>query len=191
MKIKHTMIDKEVRLTGFFLRGLPYLFNGFSLKLLSFLSKNLSKVSPSDSIVTSEQWISREDGSRFRVVIFKSKNHDINVPGILWFHGGGYAIGSPKQTVRIAKLFIERKTCVVISPEYRLSTEAPYPAALEDCFQTLVWIKKNSHSLGINDNQIMVGGESAGGGLAVALSFYARDKHEDSISFLMPLYPMI
>ncbi|NMD37112.1 MAG: alpha/beta hydrolase, partial [Christensenellaceae bacterium] len=63
--------------------------------------------------------------------------------------------------------------------------------ALDDCYFTLEWIVKNAKELKINQNQIFVGGESAGGGLVAALSLYARDKGDINIAFQMPLYPML
>ena len=74
---------------------------------------------------------------------------------------------------------------------YRLSKKHPYPAALEDCYEVLKYIKTQSEELNFNINKIFVGGESAGGGLAIALSIYARDKKEINIAYHMPLCPMI
>ena len=86
---------------------------------------------------------------------------------------------------------VKKFGAVVVAPEYRLSKEAPYPAALLDCYAALKYIKNNGAELRINTSQIMVGGESAGGGLAAAVCMYARDKGEVNIAFQMPLYPML
>lgn len=80
---------------------------------------------------------------------------------------------------------------MVLTPSYRLSGEAVYPAALEDCYASLLYLKKHAEELGVNSSQIMVGGESAGGGLTAALCMYARDKGQVRIAYQMPLYPMI
>lgn len=113
-------------------------------------------------------------------------------PVLLWIHGGGYAVGSRHMIyMSLAIKLVKKYGVVVVSPEYCLSKEAPYPRALEDCYATLKYIKDNALNLGINSSQIMVGGESAGGGLSVALSMYAKDKKEVNIAYLMPIYPMI
>lgn len=113
-------------------------------------------------------------------------------PGILWIHGGGYAVGTARMIYVSRALNLVRKYgAVVITPEYRLAGTAPYPAALEDCYAALKYLKDHAQELGCNSNQIMVGGESAGGGLTAALCMYARDKREIKIAFQMPLYPMI
>ena len=86
---------------------------------------------------------------------------------------------------------VKKYGAVLIVPAYRLLIEASYPAALEDSYAALKFLKDNSNYLGVNVNQIMIGGESAGGGLTVALCMYARDKKEVNIAFQMPLYPML
>ncbi|MBO5140739.1 MAG: alpha/beta hydrolase [Peptococcaceae bacterium] len=113
-------------------------------------------------------------------------------PGILWIHGGGYVTGIAGMIYMSRAIHLVKKYgAVVVTPEYRLSKEAPYPAALEDCYAALTYLKEHADELGVNDSQLMVGGESAGGGLTAALCMYARDKGEINIAYQMPLYPMI
>ena len=113
-------------------------------------------------------------------------------PGILWIHGGGYVTGMAGMIYMSRAIHLVKKYgAVVVTPEYRLSKEAPYPAALEDCYAALTYLKEHADDLGVNDSQLMVGGESAGGGLTAALCMYARDKGEINIAYQMPLYPMI
>ena len=113
-------------------------------------------------------------------------------PGILWIHGGGYAVGMAGMIYISRALDLVRKYgAVVVTPEYRLAGKAPYPAALEDCYTALKYLKAHADELGCRSDQIMVGGESAGGGLTAALCMYARDRGEVRIAFQMPLYPMI
>lgn len=120
----------------------------------------------------------------------KEERHDRT--GILWIHGGGYVTGMAEmvhfsRAVNLVKKF----GAVVISPEYRLSKEAPYPAALKDCHLALLYLKEHAEELGVREDQIMVGGESAGGGLTAALCMYEKDCGGVQIAFQMPLYPMI
>src|SRR5690606_30824760 len=113
------------------------------------------------------------------------------VPGVLWIHGGGYAQGVPEMSHDMYRQLIGTRDCVIVAPDYRLSIDAPYPAALEDCYEVLLWMKDHAQELGIRSDQLMVGGESAGGGLTAALAMYARDRGEVNLAFQMPLYPMI
>ena len=115
-----------------------------------------------------------------------------NTPGILWIHGGGYAVGMVSMVfMSRAKRLVTEFGAVVISPEYRLSGKEPYPAALEDCYAALLYLKAHAQELGCADDRIMVGGESAGGGLTAALCMLARDRGDVNIAFQMPLYPML
>lgn len=89
------------------------------------------------------------------------------------------------------KRLIDTSDCVIVAPDYRLSIDAPYPAALDDCYKVLLWMKNYAQELGIREDQLMAGGESAGGGLTVALALLARDRGDVNLAFQMPLYPML
>src|SRR5690606_18807368 len=95
------------------------------------------------------------------------------------------------QVERFYEWFIEDSGCVIVSPDYTLSIHKPYPAALDDCYLALKWMKEHAEELGINKNQLAVGGESAGGELSTALSLYTRDQKEVESAFQIPIYPMI
>ena len=114
------------------------------------------------------------------------------VPGVLWIHGGGYQSGSAKDIfVTRALSLVVRFGAVLVAPDYRLSKRHPYPAALHDCWAALLYLKEHAEELGVRSDQLMVGGESAGGGMAAALCMLARDRGEVNIAFQMPLYPML
>ena len=114
------------------------------------------------------------------------------VPGVLWVHGGGYQSGSAKDIfVTRALSLVVKFGAVLVAPDYRLSKRHPYPAALHDCWAALLYFKEHAEELGVRSDQIMVGGESAGGGMAAALCMLARDRGEVNIAFQMPLYPML
>lgn len=110
---------------------------------------------------------------------------------VLWIHGGGYILGMKEMVYMSRAVDLVKKYGVVVAPGYRLAFYAPYPAAIQDCYETLLYIKKNNSILGIDTRQIMIGGESAGGGLCAALCMMARDKKEVDIAYQMPLYPML
>lgn len=115
-----------------------------------------------------------------------------NATGVLWLHGGGYAVGMMEMVYasRAADL-VRDFGAVVLSPGYRLSPLAPYPAALDDCFTALQYLKQHAASFGVRSDQLMVGGESAGGGLCAAVCIRARDEGAVNVAFQMPLYPML
>ena len=90
--------------------------------------------------------------------------------GVLWIHGGGYISGM-KEMVHMSRAvdLVKKFGAVVLSPGYRLAPLSPYPAALDDCYAALIYLKENAAALGVRSDQLMVGGESAGGGLIFAL----------------------
>ncbi len=109
--------------------------------------------------------------------------------GLLWIHGGGYITGM-KEMVYMSRAvdILKRYSVTVFSPGYRLAWLHPYPAAVNDCFKVLEYMDKHRAELGLD--RIMVGGESAGGGLCAAVCMMARDRGIH-ISFQIPLYPML
>ena len=141
-----------------------------------------------------EKMIPSTNGEMEILIIRPTKNAKPKdeTPGILWIHGGGYVVGMAKMIYMSRAIDLVKKYgAVVVTPEYRLAPKHPYPAALEDCYTALKYLKGNTEELGVNSSQIMVGGESAGGGLTAALCMYARDRGEVNIAFQMPLYPML
>ena len=142
-------------------------------------------------VITKKLQIPTKAGT-IKVLILKPSHSRVAVPGILWIHGGGYATGMASM-VRFSRIYpvVKKYGAVVIAPQYRLSGKAPYPAALEDCYDALLYLKQHAGELGCDPGQLMVGGESAGGGLTAAVCMYARDRGEVNIAFQMPLYPML
>ncbi len=126
---------------------------------------------------------------RIPVLVLKpAKTAEIHV-AVLWIHGGGYILGM-KEMVYMSRAMdlVKNYGVTVFSPGYRLAWQKPYPAAVDDCYTVLEYIDKNRSKL--NADRIMVGGESAGGGLAAAVCMMARDRGI-KVDFQMPLYPMI
>lgn len=150
------------------------------------------KLFPDKDVNCTKIHIPRRDGKYIPTLVVSPKVRSKNVPGILWIHGGGYMTGM-KEMIHMSRAvdLVKKYGATVISPGYRLSVIKPFPAAIDDCYDALVYLKNHADELGINKNQIMVGGESAGGGLCVAVCMMARDKGGVNIAYQMPLYPMI
>ena len=146
---------------------------------------------PDEGIIVKKEKI-KLGKRRIPILILQPEHQEAKAPGILWIHGGGYMLGM-KEMVYISRAqdLVTKYGAVVISPGYRLSFLKPYPAAFDDCYEALKYMKDNAKRLGINDKQLMVGGESAGGGLCAAIVMKARDTKDVNIAFQMPLYPMI
>ncbi len=125
-------------------------------------------------------------------LMMRPEKTDRPVPGLLWLHGGGYVTGMAAMVhFTMGHVLAEHFGCVLIAPNYRLALKHPYPAALEDCYAALQYLYNHAVDLGVDRSRIIVGGESAGGGLAAAVCLLARDEGEIPVSFQLPLYPML
>jgi acetyl esterase/lipase len=112
-------------------------------------------------------------------------------PGYLDIHGGGYVIGMPEIDDISNRQLARSIGCVIVSVDYRLAPETPFPGPIEDCYAALTWFHSEAAILGVDSARIAVGGDSAGGGLAAALALLARDRAEVPIAFQSLIYPMI
>jgi len=109
-------------------------------------------------------------------------------PGLLWIHGGGYVIGSAAQDDHVCRAFAHALGIVVAAPDYRLAPEHRFPAPLEDCYRVLQWLASRPD---VDPTKVIVGGNSAGGGLAAAVALRATVDGDISVTFQLLTYPML
>lgn len=189
--VKSSDIHPEIRTVGNIIRTIMPNFTVGFFKLANFFLDNIGLPNLTNGINYEEKYITREDSSELRICVYSPKEKKENVPGLLWIHGGGYGLGTPEQDFSFIQSFVDASGCVIVAPDYTNSTTAPYPAAFNDCYAALLWLKENGESYGMRSDQIFVGGNSAGGGLCAAVTLKARDTGDVNIAFQMPLYPMI
>ncbi|WP_199558852.1 alpha/beta hydrolase [Paenibacillus antibioticophila] len=126
-----------------------------------------------------------------RIIIFTPHNSPAPRPVYLQIHGGGMVTGTADMgNVANAALAAEMG-CTVVSVDYRLAPENPHPAPIEDCYVALKWVHSHAQELGVDNERIAIGGESAGGGLAASLAVLARDRGEVKIIFQRLVIPML
>lgn len=125
------------------------------------------------------------------VLDYRPKNAAGELPCILHIHGGGYVSGSAASMEAVHRPLAADLNCCIVSVDYRLAPETRYPGAVEDCYAVLRWISANARDLGIDLRRLGVMGESAGGGLAAALTLLVRDRGEFSLAFQHLVYPML
>jgi acetyl esterase/lipase len=113
------------------------------------------------------------------------------LPALVWMHPGGWVLGTLELEDLMARELAKNVRCAVVSVEYRLAPEHPYPAALEDCYSVLKWLAANGKKQGIDTRRIAAGGSSAGANLAAGLALLARDRGEVPLSFQMLVYPAL
>jgi acetyl esterase len=119
----------------------------------------------------------------------KGAGKDEVLPALVYFHGGGWVIGDLDTHDVVCRTLCNAARCAVFSVEYRKAPEAPFPAAVDDCFAALSFVFSNSNSLRINASQIAVGGDSAGGNLATVAALLARDAGGPALSYQLLIYP--
>lgn len=190
MKVTRSMIDKDLRFSGYVMK-ITFPPSKRILKRLHKVTKLMTGKNIKGFECLEEYIPSRDQGRNIRIRIYRPEKIEDELPGFLYIHGGGYLMMVPESDHYLIEEFLKTKDCVIISPDYRLSVEAPYPAAIFDCYDTLEWMVNNSSSLKFNPTQLFVGGASAGGGLTAALTLMARDMGKIQIAFQMPIYPML
>ena len=112
-------------------------------------------------------------------------------PCLLYFHAGGWINGSLDGSDGICRHIANETSCVVISVDYRLAPEHPFPAGFEDCYAATEYVANNPEMFGIDPDRLAVGGCSAGGNLAAALSLAARDRNGPEICHQLLAYPVL
>ncbi len=111
-------------------------------------------------------------------------------PLTLFYHGGGWVIGTLDTHDGTCRAIAQKSGSAVLSVAYRLAPEHRYPAAVEDCFEALVWAAQNSSRLGIDSSRLAVAGDSAGGNLAAAVAILSRDRRGPALRHQLLIYPV-
>ncbi len=111
-------------------------------------------------------------------------------PALAFFHGGGWVVCDLDTHDGLCRSIANSAGCVVVSVDYRLSPEAKFPAAAEDAYAATRWIHDEARALGVDEDRIGVGGDSAGGNLAAVVAMMARDRGGPPLRFQLLLYPV-
>jgi acetyl esterase len=149
-------------------------------------------VSPSYQLVeTSERLVPRPDGaSAVRVRVYRPHQSTQTLPALLYCHPGLF-FGTLEMDHARCMRFASDVGCVVVSVDYRLAPEHPFPAGIEDCYATLAWMEANATNLSIDPSRTAVAGCSTGATLAAALALMARDRGSPALVFQLLVCPAL
>jgi acetyl esterase len=123
--------------------------------------------------------------------IYTPKTQATPLPALVYFHGGGFVIGDVYTEEHRCLRLAADGGCVVVSVDYRLAPENRFPAGVEDCYCALQWVVTHGADLGVDAHRIGVGGASAGGALAAAVSQMVRDRGGVNLALQLLIYPVI
>ncbi|MFC1480245.1 alpha/beta hydrolase [Candidatus Omnitrophota bacterium] len=112
-----------------------------------------------------------------------------NVPVIVYYHGGGWSRGNLNTAENICTMLAHETDFVVISVDYRLAPEHPYPAGIDDSYAALKWISENAQKFGGDNQRLVVAGDSAGGTMAAVMALRARNENGPRIGFQVLICP--
>jgi acetyl esterase/lipase len=117
-------------------------------------------------------------------------SEEAGLPIVVWFHGGGWVLGSVEESDPVCRRLAVRSEAIVVSVDYRMAPEDPAPASLEDCHAATVWASEHASELGGDAGRLAVSGASAGGNLAAAVALQARDASGPAIAHQLLVYPV-
>ena len=168
---------------------------GFSKKnlwLIHWVMNWMPSPKTIEGIRVENVFIPGQDGqANIRLRLYKPNAISAPTPVLIWLHGGGYVMGKPEQDDGSCAQYVRELGITVVSVDYRCAPKHPFPAGLQDSYSALKWAGSHAQELGLDPQRIAVGGASAGGGLAAALTQLAHDRKEIQPVFQLLVYPML
>ena len=146
---------------------------------------------PGDVAIDEVMVPSLDGGPDVRVKVYTPSEPTEAAGALLWMHGGGMVLLDADGDDFVSAVRASTHRCVVVSVDYRLAPETPAPGPVDDCFAALSWLAGAASELGVDPERIMIGGASAGAGLAAGTALRARDEGGPSLAGQLLVYPML
>lgn len=144
-------------------------------------------------LVTRDMTLPGHNGAELSATVISrgDRNHRPTGPGIYFLHGGGMVSGRRLDAVEFMIQWVLDHDAVLVTPDYRLAPEHPAPTPVEDCYAGLVWMHEHAATLNVDPTRILIGGTSAGGGLAAGTALLARDRNGPELLGQILMSPML
>jgi acetyl esterase/lipase len=159
----------------------------------AFAHVNSLVTEPTD-VWTVDHWAPTPDGSRILLRWYQRRPAQVSPhdsPAVVFLHGGAMILGSVEAYDTTIKNYVAASGVPMLAVDYRLAPEHPHPTPVEDCYTALTWLAAQAGDLGVDPARIAIMGDSAGGGLAAAVSLLARDRRGPRIAHQILLCPML
>lgn len=172
----------------------PDLIDGLAERRLASNARDAQLVAAltvPDTIVQEEVKAPSAEGHNIALRVMRPATADMKMPLFFWIHGGGYIMGTAQQGDMFTLNAAQGLGCFAASVEYRLAPETVYPGPLEDCYEGLKYLLDNAEAFNIDPSKVIIGGVSAGGGLAAGLALLIRDRGLCKPLAQLLIYPMI
>src|SRR5258706_11260800 len=148
-----------------------------------------AQIAPAMPKAREEHWIPGQPD--VRVLVYRPRNPHPPSGAIVYMHGGGFITGAAEINDATCVQLAEEHGVLVVSVDYRLAPENPFPGPVEDCYAALTWVMKQASSLGVDPSRVILMGPSAGGGLTAATSLVHRDRGGAPLAGQVLIYPML
>ena len=122
--------------------------------------------------------------------ILRPQHAQAPLPVVVYFHGAGWVFGSKKTHDRLMRELAVGAGAAIVFPEYRLSPEAKYPTALEECYSAVQWVAECGRAYGLDAERLAVAGDSVGGNLAAAVTLLSKERGRPDVRHQLLFYPV-
>jgi len=160
---------------------------------LSNTALSLATIAPvfDSRVKTTKKRIATYDRKSIALTIYEPVNLEGKAPAVVYLHGGGFMIEEATLHHRLARDYACGAHARVFFVHYRLAPKYCFPHSVEDAYSALLWVYRNANKLNVDRSRIAVAGDSAGGGLAAALTHMSRDRNGPKLCFQMLVYPAL
>jgi acetyl esterase len=147
---------------------------------------------PDRTVAIRDSSMQLADGTELGLRIYRPRDTDgERLPVLVYFHGGGWVSGDPRQSEWWCAGVSAQARMTVVSVDYRLAPEHPYPTPPEDCYAATTWVAEHADELDVDPSRLAVAGDSAGGNLAAVVCVMARDRGGPAIRLQVLIYPSV